>query len=291
MNDRDVRAADGRTLRVREAGDPSGVAVIDLHGTPGSRLVWPGVVEAATERGVRLISYDRPGYGGSTRLEGRNIADCAADVRAIAQALGVTRLAVMGSSGGGPHSAACASLLSGLVAAAAVLCSGAPYGAPGLDYFAGMGAYNVEDTKLYFDDPRAAHAKAVADRQELLAADPAAGMELLRSLLSPVDQAMLTPEFAAFLHEDMTTALAPSVDGWWDDSVADLGDWGFGLSQISVPVLVMHGRQDRFVPVAHGEWLAGVIPGAEARIYDDEGHLSLMRRSGEVLDWLLERLG
>jgi pimeloyl-ACP methyl ester carboxylesterase len=290
MPERDVSAGDGRTLRIREEGDPAGVPVITLHGTPGSRMLWSGSAAAAAQRGIRLIGYDRPGYGGSSRLAGRNVADCAADVRAIAQALSIRRLGVMGASGGGPHSAACASLLSGLVPAVAVLCSPAPYGAPGLDFFAGMGDYNVQDTELYFADRDAAHAKAVRDREEMLSGDPAVGLELMRSLMSPPDREMLTPEFAAFLHEDMTTALAPGVDGWWDDNVAELEDWGFGLSQIRMPVLVMHGRQDRFVPVAHGEWLAAAIPGAEARILDDEGHLSLLGRAGEDYDWLLERL-
>lgn len=290
MIEHDVTAADGRTLKVREDGDPDGIPILTLHGMPGCRMLWSGDVEQARERGIRLIGYDRPGYGGSTRLEGRNVADCAADVRAIAQALSIRRLGVTGASGGGPHSAACAALLNGLVPAAAVLCSGAPYGAPGLNYFDGMGEYNVEDVKLYLADRAAAYEKAKRDREEMLAADPAAAVELMRSLLSPVDQEMLTPEFVSFLHDDSQLALAPGVDGWWDDSVADLGDWGFGLSQIRIPVLLMHGRQDRFVPVAHGEWLAQTIPGVEARIYDDEGHLSLTRRTGEVFDWLLAHL-
>ena len=95
-------------------------------------------MERAERQGIRVISYDRPGYGGSTRQPGRTVADCATDVRTIADGLAIERLAVWGISGGGPHAIACAALLGDLVPAVAVLASSAPWGAEGLDYFAGM---------------------------------------------------------------------------------------------------------------------------------------------------------
>ena len=110
----------------------------------------------AAERGIRLISYDRPGYGGSTPQPGRSIADGADDVRAIAEHLGIERLAMWGFSGGGPYTLACAALLPDLVAAAAVVGSIAPWMAPGLDYFTGMGQDNLEDMELFLSDRDAA---------------------------------------------------------------------------------------------------------------------------------------
>lgn len=291
MIESDITTRDGRTLRIAQDGDLGGVPVLYHHGEPGSRLLEPQDVARAHRRGIRLIGYDRPGYGGSSRHEGRNVADCAADVRAIADALSIHRLAVRGVSGGGPHAAACAALLAGLVPAVAVLASPAPYGAPRLDYFAGMGELNVEDTKLLLRDRPAARAKCEADRREMLAAEVDAMMEMLRSLLAPVDAASLSGELGAFLLEHTKLGLAPGADGWWDDGVAMVQDWGFGLSQIRTPVLLMHGREDRFVPFAHGEWLAGAIPGVEARLLDSDGHISLLvNRLDEVYDWLLERM-
>ncbi|HLI59302.1 MAG TPA: alpha/beta fold hydrolase [Solirubrobacteraceae bacterium] len=291
MSEHDVTAADGRTLRVSEEGDPAGVPVLCHHGMPGSRLLEPEDVARARTRGIRLIGYDRPGYGGSSRHEGRNIADCAADVRAIAGALGIRRLAVWGISGGGPHAAACAALLADLVPAVAVLASIAPYGAPKLDYFAGMGELNVEDTKLLLRDRIAARAKCEADRLEMLAGELDQMMEMLRTLLAPVDAAALTGELGAFLLAQTKQGLAPGADGWWDDAVALIADWGFGLSQIRTPVLLMHGREDRFVPFAHGEWLAQAIPGVETRLLDSDGHISLLTgHLDEVYDWLLARM-
>src|ERR1700685_3247657 len=113
----DVIALDGRRLRVAERGVRDGLPVLVHHGTPGSSLMYQPDVDQARDQGVRLISYDRPGYGGSDRLPGRAIGDCAKDVRAIAGALGIDRLAVGRVSGGGPHALAGAGLLPGLGAA------------------------------------------------------------------------------------------------------------------------------------------------------------------------------
>jgi pimeloyl-ACP methyl ester carboxylesterase len=143
--DRTVQTPDGRTLAIEEAGDPNGRPVLVHLGTPNSRhLYQPNTIDAAV-RGLRLISYDRPGYGGSDPQPGRSVADCAADVRAICAELGIERLAMWGISGGGPHVLACAALLPDLVTAAASLASLAPLDAEGLDWFDGMGELNVED--------------------------------------------------------------------------------------------------------------------------------------------------
>src|ERR1700678_822591 len=152
---RTVRTPDGRTLALEEAGDLDGRPVLVHMGTPNSRhLYGPNAADAAA-RGLRLIGYDRPGYGGSSPQPGRAVADCAADVRAICAALHIDRLAMWGISGGGPHVLACAALLPDLVTAVASLASLAPYGAGGLDYFAGMGQANVDDIRLFLTDEAA----------------------------------------------------------------------------------------------------------------------------------------
>src|SRR5579859_2902183 len=159
-----VRTPDGRTLALDIGGDPGGKPVLVHNGTPNSRLLYGPDKQDAAERGLRLIGYDRPGYGGSSPHPGRTVADCAADVRAICAALGIDRLAMWGISGGGPHVLACAALLPDLVAAAASLASPAPYGAEGLDFFAGMGQANVDDIKLELTDEAAARARTDQDR-------------------------------------------------------------------------------------------------------------------------------
>src|SRR2546428_226585 len=168
--DSTVRTPDGRNLRVQEGGDSRGRPVLVHGGTPTSRNLYRPHLEVALEQGIRLISYDRPGYGGSTPHFGRSIADCAADVRTIADALDIDRFAIWGISGGGPHALACAARLPDRLVAAASLASPAPYDAPGLDDFPGMGELNVDDAKLMPDDPTAAKANTVSDREGMLTA-------------------------------------------------------------------------------------------------------------------------
>jgi pimeloyl-ACP methyl ester carboxylesterase len=285
-----VHTPDGRRLQVLEDADPRGIPVLAHNGTPNCRRMPSQAIAEAAARGIRLISYDRPGYGGSTRHPDRSVADCCGDVAAIASTLGIERLLVWGVSGGGPHALACAALLPDLVPAVGVVASGAPLGADGLDYLAGMGELNAEDIELFLSDPVAARAKCEADRLDALALEADDLAEYLSTLLAPVDREYLTPELAQYLVITTREGLAPGADGWWDDNVAELGAWGFELDTIRTPVLLLHGRQDRFVPFSHGEWLARHIPGVQAELSDEDGHLSLLGRIDRVFDWLLEHV-
>ena len=269
--ERVVRTPDGRTLAVEDAGDPAGRVVLAHLGTPDSRHLYGPWVADAAGRGLRLICYDRPGYGGSTPQPGRSIADCVSDVRAICAALEIDRLAMWGWSGGGAHVLACAALLPDLVAAAASLAGNAPYGAAGLDYFAGMSQDDADETRLMLTDPEAARANVDKDREGLLAASAS--------------------EMAAWLAYAIPEGLAPGSQGWWDDNRAHVDPWGFELADITVPVLLLHGRQDNFVPFGHGQWLATHIPGVEARLLDDDVHLTVAEHHiGDVHSWLSQRL-
>jgi pimeloyl-ACP methyl ester carboxylesterase len=289
--ERAVHTPDGRTLAVEDAGDPAGRVVLVHGGSPNSRhLYGPNVADAAA-RSLRLVSYDRPGYGGSTPHPGYSVADCAGDVRAICAALEIDRLAMWGISGGGPYLLACAALLPDLVMAAASLASLAPCGAEGLDWFAGMGQDNVDGFRLLLTDQDAARAETDKDREAILAASASDLAQELESLLTPVDAAVLQGEMAEYLTYAFHEGLAPGSQGLWDDGCAHVRPWGFQLSEISVPVLVLHGRQDQFVPFGHGQWLATHIPGAEARLLDNDGHLTLLaHRVGEVHAWLSQHL-
>ena len=279
-----IETSDGRSLELHEAGDPSGLPVIVHHGTPGSGLLY----DRWATPGIRLIGYDRAGYGGSPRNRGRSISAVVPDVEAIADALDLDRYATWGYSGGGPHALACAALCGDRLGATASVAGVAPWGAEGLDWHAGMGEDNVKEFDLVLAGEDALRTATERDRAEMLALSAEQMGETFQTLLGPADRAVLTGALAAWMHEDMQHGLAASADGWIDDDLAFAAPWGFDVADISRPTLIVHGGDDRFVPVSHGEWLVGHMSDAEPWIDDENGHLTLLEnRVAEVHEWLL----
>ena len=285
-----ITTKDRRTLDVHEAGDPAGLPVIFHHGTPSAGLPYKTHAALAREQGIRLIGYDRPGYAGSTRAKGRRVKDCVADVTAIADALRLERFATWGVSGGGPHALACAALCDDRLKATASLASVAPLAADGLDWLAGMGEDNHVEFGKTLDGEEALRGFCAPVAKEMIAADPEELVRVLDSLLGPADRAVLTGAFAEYMHQCDVHGLTHGVDGWIDDDFAFVQPWGFEVGDISSPVLLLHGEDDRFVPVSHGHWLAARIPGVETRIDSADGHLTLFEgRMREVNAWLIAR--
>lgn len=286
----DIRVGGGRTLRVHEGGAPGGVPVVVHHGTPDDGSLFDPWLDDARERGIRLLGYDRPGYGGSTPVRGRSVAAAAADVAAIADALEIERFATWGVSGGGPHALACAALLPERVVGAASLAGVAPFDADGLNYFAGMGEENIVEIGAALMGRETLEPRSRADAQDMLNASPGDFIGLMQTLVSPPDAAVLSAELGEFWAASMPAVFAQGVEGWIDDNLAVLAPFGFDARDIDVPVLVWHGRQDRFVPPAHGQWLANTIPNPDVRFTADDGHLTLMvNRIPEVHAWLIGR--
>lgn len=281
-----VKTADGRQLCYGQWGDPAGPPVFSLHGTPGCRLNRHPDNAAIAATGVRLITYDRPGYGQSDRMAGRRIVDCVGDIAAIADALGIDRFAVTGGSGGGPHSLAVAARLGDRVTRARCVVGVAPVGVPDLDWVAGMDPENVKEfgwanagetvlaarlteeseamMKRVADDP----SKALGDEWQLAAAD--------RAVFS-------NPVVMRSMRESVPETFANGPWGWVDDDLAFVEPWGFELAEITVPVEVHYGSQDVLVPAAHGAWLGSHVPGAVVVVSHDKGHANTPERSLELL--------
>ena len=287
MSELDVTLPDGRTLHVYDEGDPAGCAVVFHHGTPVCGRLHPHDREDARARGIRLIGFDRAGYGGSSALPGRSFASVAADVSDLLDTLGVDRFATWGHSGGGPHAIACAALLPDRCVAAATLASVAPYDVEGLDWLAGMGEGNVEEFELILAGGKELEEAIVRSQAEFFSAGPDGLRQAMLTVLSPLDQEVMTAEFAEWVFRIMSEGAAARIEGWRDDNLAAVKPWGFDLAGIRVPVLLLQGTEDLMVPPAHGRWLAERIPGVEAEISETEGHLTLLRdRVGDVHAWL-----
>jgi pimeloyl-ACP methyl ester carboxylesterase len=283
-----VSATDGRTLQAVVAGPADGDLVLMHHGTPGSAIrIYPPYLELAEARGLRLAGYSRPGYGDSGRHPGRTVADCATDSAAVADALGADRFMTVGGSGGGPHALACAARLPDRVSAAATVAGAAPTDGDGLDWLDGMAEENLEEfaAARAGDDQLEEFINRFAGELREVEGDQI--LESLGSLVSPPDAAVLTGQYAEFAAGSMRESLRTGIWGWFDDDLALLGDWGFDLEAVMAPVSIWQGRQDKFVPPSHGEWLAANVGGARGHLLDEHGHLSLaLAHFGAVLDEL-----
>jgi len=283
-----VEAADGRALDVQHAGPADGQALLLHVGTPLAGLLYPPLAELGTERGLRHITYSRPGYGRSDRNAGRTVADCVSDVESVLGALGVERFLTVGWSGGGPHALACAALLEERTMAAATIAGVAPRSAAGLDWLAGMGEENLAEFAAAEEGPQPLESFLRAAREEILAAGGPEIRASLGQLLSEVDREAATGEFAEYLAALFHGGLEQDIWGWFDDDLAFVSDWGFSLETIRRPVAVWQGSEDRMVPYGHGGWLAQNVGGAQPRLLDGEGHLSILLGAyGRLLDDLV----
>lgn len=275
-----------RRLSVEVYGDPDGIPIFLLHGTPGSRLGPHPRGQVLHRLGVRLIAFDRPGYGRSDRLRGRRVADVAADVEAIADEYKLEKFAVVGRSGGGPHALACAALLPDRMTRAAVLVGLAPRGAEGLDWFDGMAQSNV----LEFTAAAAGYdgiAFFLKTPVDTIRANPASLLASLQTELPAPDQRVVADSrIRSMLVETYAEALRTSAYGWIDDALAFTSPWGFDPAAITVPVLLWHGASDVFSPASHARWLAGRIPDATVIVQAGAAHFGALDVLPDILRWL-----
>ena len=279
----DIHLADGRALhaydtRADGAASPGPAAVFWLHGSPNIGSPPEPLFAAAEANGLRWVSYDRPGYGGSSPHDGRTVASAAADVAAIADALGIGRFAVLGHSGGGPHALACAALLPERVIAAVSVSAPAPLDAEGLDWFAGWSPGIAAEN-------RAAAAGRAALETHWAEAEP----EDMSAFFTEADLAALGGSWS-WLAGVVDQAMQQGSEGFLEDTLAGVQPWGFRPDAIRVPVLIMHGAKDKMVPYAHAEWLAARCPAADLRAVPDAGHITVLDSAPVALAWLASRV-
>ena len=279
VTETDLRLGDGRTLHVYDTGpdDAAGrLAVFWHHGTPNIGAPPKPLFPAAERLGIRWVSYDRPGYGGSDPHPGRDVASAAVYASGIADALDIDRFAVMGHSGGGSHSLACGALLPERVLGVVSVAGLAPFGAEGLDWFAGMVASGVASLRA------AAEGRAAKERYE------ASGAEYDPEF-TPADLAAFSGAWS-WLADVVGPAVEGGPGGLIDDDLAYVAPWGFDPVRVTAPTLLVHGGRDRVVPGSHGEWLARRCTSAELRLYPDDGHISVLNYGAAALDWLREHV-
>jgi pimeloyl-ACP methyl ester carboxylesterase len=272
MHELDVRLPDGRFLHAHDTGPASGdLAVVWHHGTPQTGALLPPLLDAAAPRGIRLVSYGRPSYGGSSPHRGRTVGSAAGDVQAVTDELGIGPFAVLGASGGGSHALACAALLPDRVIAAVSIAGLAPC-TDAFDWFAGMASDGALRAALEGVDARTRFAETETFDE---------------TSFTEADWATLRGPWGS-MGADAGRAEAAGPEGSIDDDVAYTTPWGADPAAIAVPTLLVHGGEDRVVPVSHGWRLLSLVPTAELWLRPREGHVSVLGAVPVSLDWIVE---
>lgn len=285
MDEREV-TVDGRAVMVRDAGDPQGRPVVYFHGTPGSRLDVSFGEEIARTAGVRVISFDRPGYGRS-ESGAYSLVSIARDVADVVDRLGVDRFATLGWSGGGPFALAAAAVLGQRVTQVGVAGALAPFQEmPGaMDSFTGN-----DRAALAFlpDDPaRAAEQFRVGNEEmltALLSAREAEDTPWVDWMWGESDADVIKdPVMRRALTSLVREGLRQGATGICWDNVAWSGAWGFDLGAVLCPVHLWYGGRDRMAPLVNGQWLSENLPDATLTVHPEEGHLVPMRHWHQIL--------
>jgi len=288
MADYEIQLADGRTLSFADFGKPDDIAVLCCHGGPGSRMEMKANAEEANAAGFRLIGIDRPGYGKSTALPGRSIADWAKDALAVADHLGLHKFMTLGNSTGGSYALATASVAPDRVLGVMVGC-----GMSDMHW-----ANTVEEARMSASEP----IWRATNRDEYLAIAAAQFGEHGEEMLEPDPNAppMLSPPDLALVMDPAFTASDPDnepfrqgVVGYADDRIADgpQNGWSsFDINKVVCPVMIIHGEQDWIVPITHAQHTASLIKNVQLKTFPEHGHLSISAESVRSLVELMSRV-
>lgn len=277
---------DGRTLSWCEYGPDDGRPILQFQGTPGSRYSRHAHEEAYDRLGVRVIVFDRPGYGAATRLPGRGISAVADDAAALLDHLGHDVVHASGGSGGGPHVLAFAARHPERVRAATVVVGAAPLLEEDTRDLIGLNRAGFYAAQEGWD---AVYAILAPQRDSLLA-DPLAIFRGIMEAAPESDQAVMNePVWQRMFLESLTESLRQGAEGWTDEAMALMSDWDFDPSAIRASVTWWHGEHDANAPISAVHRLLSSIPSVELRLWTDAGHLASYHRHDEIVEELLSR--
>ena len=250
---RDIEAG-GKRLRILDLGGSAGAPLVLVHGFGADLNAWM-FNQPVLADGRRVVAIDLPGHGGSTKQLDKSVdaASFAADIDRALAALGIERLHLVGHSMGGGITLAFASLQPDRVASLSLIAS-ASLG-PEVN-----GAFIDGFLKL----------QRRREAPEVLAPlvhDP--------SLISR----QMIEELLRYKRLDGVQAALETIAREWFPNGRQRENLAEVVLTLPIPVQIIWGRDDRIVPVAHAEALAGKVP---VHILDQTGHLPQMEKAGEV---------
>ena len=261
--------ADGRSLGLAEWGPPDAPVVLYCHGFPGSRLE-PDLAQAVVEReavSARVIAFDRPGYGRSTFVAGRNFLDWPADMAEVADHLGIGEFSVLGASGGCPYALACAHRLGDRVNRVGIVAGVGPLEATGMpetQLISGPSKLRVLrklQWRFVAQAVRTDKADTVIDRTV--------------TTMTDIDrEAMKRADVRAWYRTLFTEAFAQGATAAANEGELYRQPWGFDPADITTETNLWHGVDDQWVPISAARWLADRIPNSHLTEWPDHGHFS-----------------
>lgn len=284
-----IAVGDQRRRRIgfSEFGSHDGPVVVWLHGTPGARRQIPCEArEYAEERGFRLLGLDRPGVGSSTTHRYSSISEFTSDFQLVLNTLGVDRCSVIGMSGGGPYTLACAHHLADRVVSVAVVGGVAPVSGP--DGIAGGAVDNARAVEPLLTRAGGPIGKLVSAALSVARplADPA--ISTYGRFSPEADRELLSrPEFRAMFLDDLLHGGSRRMEAPFNDLSLFVKDWGFRVGDVTTPVTWWHGDADNIIPYAHGVHMTTLLPNAELITVPGQSHLSTLGMSVEIIDRLL----
>lgn len=286
MSEGQLTLRDGRTLAWREYGPSGGRPILRFQGTPGSRNSRHPHEDAYERLDARVIVFDRPGYGASSRVPDRGISVVADDAAELLDHLGLDVVHVSGGSGGGPHVLAFAANHPERVRAATVIVGMAPIEEEDLGGLIELNRQGWHAAREGWD----AMYELLAPMRESVLADPLAGFRAAMEAAPASDQAVMDdPAWQRVLVEDVTEAFRPGAEGWADEAMALNLPWDFNLDDVQCSVTWWHGEHDANAPIAAVRRLLNGMSGVDLRVWAEAGHLESYRRHDEIIGELLAR--
>ncbi len=274
---------DGRRLAWRLWGEPDHRTVLRLQGTPGSRLHRHPDRSVWRKAGVRMLTADRPGFGGSSRLPDRGLSAVADDLTALLDAHELDRVPVIGFSGGGPHALAFAARHPARVSAVTVMVGAAPLTPEERARVVAVNRAGLDAADRGWD---ALHNHLERMRQRVLSGG-------VRSLLDDAPAAdreiMANPAWQRVDRANVAEALRQGAEGWTDETLALIGAWDFQPVEVQAPVTWWHGADDANAPLSAAERVLAQLPNAHLHVWHNEGHFAAIKHESEALQQLLSR--
>lgn len=283
-----LQRPDGRTVAWTEWGDPNGVPLVRVPGTPGSRHALRADRTAWRDRGLRVITTERPGFGASTSLPGRAFAEHADDLAAVLDRAAVPMAHVEGASGAAPHILAFLERHPERVRAASIIVGIAPLDASEI---ASMIPINVEAHHMVNAGDIAGLRRRSSEVRSALLEDPIAGFRGIMETAPPADREIIgDPLWQQAFSVQVREALVQGIEGWVDEAIALERPWAdIHPERIETSITWWHSDADRNCPISAARRLVDRLPNATFHVWKSAGHLEAYVRAPEILDELLSR--